>query len=91
MTLFNFSLSNINSLECASMNNPECKIRPEIINLNTNEPLLYPYSIKINKCKGSCNTISDTHAQICVPYNIKSKNVKISNLMPRTSETRHIK
>ena len=36
----------------------ECNIRPEIISLNTNEPLFYPCSIKINKCKGSCNTIN---------------------------------
>ena len=31
------------------MNNQECKIRPEITILNTNEPLFYPYNIKINK------------------------------------------
>ena len=56
MTFINFNLSNANSLECVSMNNQECKIRTEIINLNTNEPMFYPYSIKINKCKVSCNT-----------------------------------
>ena len=56
MAFFHFNLSNINSLKCVSMNNQECKIRPEIINLNTNEPLFSPYSIKINKCKSSCNT-----------------------------------
>ena len=37
-----FNLSNINSLECVSMNNQKCKIRPEIININTNEPLFDP-------------------------------------------------
>ena len=41
------------------MNSQECKIRSEIINVNTNEPMFYPYSIKINKCKGSCNIIID--------------------------------
>ena len=51
LTFFNFNLPNVNSLECVSMKNQECQIRPEIVNLNTNEPLLYPYSIKINKCK----------------------------------------
>ena len=50
MTFFNLKLSNVNSLECFSMNNQEGKIRPEIIDLNTNEPLFYPYSIRINKC-----------------------------------------
>ena len=63
MTFFN--LSNVDSLECVSMNNQESKIRTEIINLNNNEPIFYPYSIKINRCKGSCNTISDPYAKIC--------------------------
>ena len=61
-TVIKFFISNvlnINSLECVSMHNQECKIRIEIINLNTNETLFYPYSIKINKCKGSFNTIND--------------------------------
>ena len=91
MTFFIFNVLNVNSLECVSMNNQEGKIRPEIINVNTNEPLLYPYSIKINKCKGSCNTIIDSSAKICVPDNIKNTNVKVFNLMSRTNETRHIK
>ena len=54
--IFSSIVLNVNSSECVSMNNQECKIRPEIINLNTNEPLFYPYCIKINKCKGSCKT-----------------------------------
>ena len=86
-----FNLSNVNSLECVSINNEECKIRTEIINLNTNEPIFYPYSININKCKGSCNTINDPYAKICVPDEIKNKNVKVFNLMSRTNETRHVK
>ena len=73
------------------MNNQECKIRTEIINLNTNEPMFYPYTIKINKCKGSCNTINDPYAKICVPNEIKNTNVGVFNLMSRTNETRHIK
>ena len=54
---------NVNSLECVFMNNQECKIRPEIVYVNTNEPIFYPYSIKINKCKGICNTINDPYAR----------------------------
>ena len=86
-----FSLSNVNSLDCASMNNQECKIRTEIININTDEPMLYPYSIKINRCKGSCNTTNDPYAKICVPDQIKNTNIKVFNLLSRTNETRHIK
>ena len=91
MTFFSYSVLNINSLECASMNNQECKIRTEIINLNNNEPIFYPYSIKINRCKGSCNTINDPYAKICVPDQIKDTNVKVFNLMSRTNKTWHIK
>ena len=91
MAFFSCNVLNVNSLECVSMNNQECKIRPEIISLNTKEPLFYPYSIKINKCKCSCNTINDPYSKICVPDNIKNTNVKVLNLMSRTNETRHIK
>ena len=86
MTFFN-----VNSLECVSMNNQECKIRTEIINLNTNEPMLYPYSIKINRCKGSFNTINNPYAKICVPDQIKNINVKEFNLLSRANEKSHLK
>ena len=82
---------NLSSVNFVSMNNQECKIRTEIISLNTNEPMLYPYSIKINRCKGSCNTIKDPYAKICVPDQIKNTNVKVFNLFSRTNETRHVK
>ena len=44
-----FVVANVNSLECVSMNNQECKTRPKLINVNNNEPVFYPYSIKVNK------------------------------------------
>ena len=53
--------------------------------------LFYPYAIKINRCKGSCNTINDPYAKICVPDQIKNTNVKLFNLMSITNETRHVK
>ena len=53
--------------------------------------MFYPYSIKINRCKGSFNTINDPYAKICVPNQIKIINVKVFNLLSRANETRHIK
>ena len=53
--------------------------------------MFYPYSVKVNKCKGSCNTINDPYAKISVPDNTTNTNIKLFNLMPRTNETRHIK
>ena len=86
MTFFNFNLSNVNSLECFSANNQKCEVRSEIININTNEPVFYPYGIKI-----ILNTVIDPYAKVCVPDNIKNTNVKVFNLMSRTNETIHIK
>ena len=70
------------------MNNQECKIRPETISINTNELLLYPYVIRINRCKDSCNTINDPMLK-CLPDQIKKANVKVFNLVSRTNEKRH--
>ena len=61
----------INTLKWVSVNNQECKIRPKIINYNSNEPSFYPYSIEINKCSGSCNNINDPYAKLCVPDVVK--------------------
>ena len=70
------------------MNNQECKIRSEITNVNTIEPMFYPYSITLNKWKGSCNTFIDPYAKLCVPDAIININFKVFNLMSRTNETR---
>ena len=72
------------------MNNQERKIRSEIINVNTNEPVFYPYSITINKWKGSWNTINDPYVKLCVPDTIKKINIKVFNLISRTNEVRHV-
>ena len=56
--LFNNLLS-VNSLECISLKNQECKVRPEIININSNNPIFHPFSIKVIKCNGNCNNINN--------------------------------
>ena len=81
MTFFNFNPSNVNSLECFSMNNQECQTRTKIININNNEPVFYPFSIKVNKCSGSCNNNSYPYANFCIPDVVKNINVKVLNLM----------
>ena len=73
------------------MKNQECKVRPEIINVNSNEPIFYPFSIKTNKCSDSCNNINNPYAKIFIPDAIKDPSLKVFNLMSRTNETRHTK
>ena len=89
--MFSCNVLNVNSLQCASMNNQKCKIRTKIIDINNNEPTFYPFSISVNKCSGSCNNINIPYARLCFPDIIKNINVRVFNLMSRTNETRHIK
>ena len=85
---FGCGVLRVNILKCVSMSSQNCKIRSEIVDFNSNEPLFYPYNIKINKCRGSCNSINVPYAKLCVPDVIKNINVKVFNLMSRTDKTR---
>ena len=80
------SFTSVNSLNAIplsyiSMSNQICKARPEIINVNNNNPIFYPFSIKTSKCCGDCNNIDDTYEKICVPGVVKDLNVTVFNLM----------
>ena len=80
------NFTNANSLlNRISMKIQECKTRPQVININSNNPIFYPFSIKMNKCSGNCNNINNPYANICVPDVINDLNVKVFNLMSRTN------
>ena len=85
------SFTNASSLSSIPMNNQECKARPEIINISSNNPEFYPFSIKTSECSGNFNNSNDPFAKICVPDVVKDLNVKAFNLMSISNETRHIK
>ena len=78
-------------MSCISINSQECKVRPQIGNVNGDDPVLFPFSIKTSKCSGSWNNINNPYAKLCVPDAVKNLNVKVLNLMWRTNETRYIK
>ena len=75
-------------LNCISMKNQECKTRLQVINVNSNNPIFYPFSIKASKCRGKCNNINIPYAKICVPDVTKDLNVKVFSLMSRANETK---
>ena len=72
------------------MSKQECKVRPAIININSNKPSFYLDSIIINKCSGSCNNINSPYGKLYVPDVVKEMNVKVFELMSRINETRHV-
>ena len=88
--VFLWTLTSVNSLNCILMNNQECKIRLQIVNVNGDDPVLFPFSIKISKCSGSCNNINNPYAKLSVPDVVKNVNAKVFILMSETNEARQI-
>ena len=85
-----YNVLKVNTLECVSVINQKCMRRPKITEANSDEPVFFPYSIKINKFSGSFNNPNDPFAKLCVPDIVKNINVKVCNLMTRINETKNI-
>ena len=84
------NLTSVNLLSCISMNNQECKVRPQVVNVKGDDPVLFPFSIKTSKWSGSCNDINNPLAKLSVPDVVKNLNVKVFNLVSGINETRLI-
>ena len=80
VVFYGCNVLNVNPLKCFSINYEECKIRPEIINTNSDEPSFYPYSIKISKCSGSWNNINYPYSKLYVPDVVKNMNTRVFTL-----------
>ena len=72
--LSSVNLLTVTPLRWISMNNQECKVRPEIVNVS-DEPVFYPFGIKTSKCSDICNNINNPYAKMCVPDVVKDLNV----------------
>ena len=81
----------MNPLECVSMSNQECKGRPKVVNVNSDEPVFYLFSIKKSKYSGSSNNISSFNAKLGVTDVVNNSSMNVFNVMSRTNETRYIK
>ena len=87
-----FSILKVNTLEYLSAINRECMPRPKILDVNegVGEALFYPYNVLVNKCSGSCDTIDDLMAKLCVPNVVKRVNMKVYNFLMKLNETRNV-
>ena len=63
------------------MNSQECKVGPQIVNVNSEEPVFFPFINQISKCTDRCNNINDTYAKPRVPDVAKNLNVKAFHLL----------
>ena len=87
-----FSIIKTKPLECVSVANQKCMLRPKILYVNEgiDEALFYPYKMLVNKCSGSCNTLDNPMSEICVPKIIKNVNMQVYNFLMRLNETRNV-
>ena len=51
--------------------------------------MFYPFSIKVNKCSGSCNNINGPYAKLCVSDVAKNIIVKVFNLISWSNQKKH--
>ena len=91
LTISLFSIIKTKALECMSVVNQKCMLRPKILDVNegVGEALFYPY-VLVNKCGGSCNTLDNPMAKLCVPDIIKRVNMQVYNFLMRLNETRNV-
>ena len=79
-------------------NNQKCEIQPTFINLHPNEYSqefhYYQFTVKLDKCVGSCNIINDLSNKVCVPNKIEDLNLNVLDMITGINEsktlTKHI-
>ena len=69
--IFYIGFSKCNSTELYFIKKSKCKVRPKIAVINSNNPIFYLFSIKINNFSGKCNIINNPNAKICVSDTVK--------------------
>ena len=86
------SISNLsNHTNYISLNNRQCMIHSTLTNLHSNEyrPELpyYPWSVNVDRCMGSCNTLNDLCNTLCVPSKTEDLNRTDFNIITGVNES----
>ena len=87
-----------NHTKCVSLSNQKCKIQPTLITLHPNEYSqefrYHPFSVKLDRCVGSCNTLNDLSNKVCIPNKTEDLNLGVFNMIRGINEsktlTKHI-
>ena len=92
LTICLFNIIKTKALECVSVVNQKCMPGPKILGVNegVGKALFYPYNVQVNKCSGSCNTLDNPMAKLCVPGIVKRVNMQVYNFLMRLNETRNV-
>ena len=71
--------------KCVSLSNKEMRDSTYLINLHPNkhsqEFHFYPFTVKLDWCVGSCNTLNDLSNKVCVPNKAEDLNLSVLNMI----------
>ena len=66
------------------LSNQKCMIQPSLINLHPNEYSqefhYYPFTVKLDRFTGSCDTLNDLSNKACVPNKTEDLNLSMFNV-----------
>ena len=87
-----------NHAKYVPLSNQKFITQPTLINLQPNEYSqefhYYPFSVKLDRCAESCNTINNLSNKVCVPNKTEDLNLKVFNMITGINElktlTKHI-
>ena len=80
------------------LSNRKCMIQPTLINLHPTEYIqefhYYSFAIKLDRCVGSCDTLSDLSNKVCAPNKAEDLNLSLFNMITGINKletlTKHI-
>ena len=62
----------------------EIMIKLTLINVHPNEYCqefhYYPFTVKLDRCVGTCNTLNDLSNKVCVPIKTEDLDIRVFNL-----------
>ena len=75
-----------------TLSNQKCMTQPTSFNLHPNEYSqefhYYPFAVKLDRCFGSCITLSDLSNKVCVPNKIDDLNLRRFNMITGINESK---
>ena len=81
-----------NHTKCVSLSNQKCEIQPTFIILHPNEYsqefYCYPFTVKLDRHVGSCNTLNKLSYKVCVPNKKSDLNLSVFNMITRIIESK---
>ena len=85
IVLLTYIVNASNQTKCVSLSYQKCKIQSTHINLHLNkysqEFHYYLFSVKFDRCVGSCSTLNDLSNKACVPNKTKDLNIYVFSMI----------